>query len=139
MLELDNNTSEWLEKKNADLRFEFNKGFYNMFHQGVKEDGNPKVEPAIYREGRLAKFFYHEGFSDPIDFRQGKISGNPQISRELEENNISSWFDEEEKGVEEFFKKYGFWILGIVLILVIYLLLKKPEQVVQTVEQIPRG
>lgn len=138
MLELDNSISEWIEKKNPDLRFQFNEGYYNMYHQSVKENGDPKVNPAIYRDGRLAKFFFHEGFSDPLDFRQGKISGNPQISRQLETLEVSKLFEDNKNIAQEFFKKYGLVIMGIILIMVLYLIFKKPEQVVQTVQQIPR-
>jgi len=120
MLELDNSTSSWIERKNDDLRFEFNKGYYNMFHQDLDKNKHPP----IYREGRLAKLYYHEGFSEPMDFRQGKITGNPQISRQYEEIQLSKLFEDNASVAQEFFKKYGVFIAIGLILLVVYILIK---------------
>ena len=142
MLELDNNVRQWIEKKNDNLRFEFNKGYYNMFNQSLEEHKHKNGEvlyktiksPAIYREGRLAKFFYHEGHEDPIDYRAGKISGNPQINKQYEELQFSDLWAEDSLTIEDFFKKYGFYIMIILIIVVIWLIVRKPEQAVQIVK-----
>jgi uncharacterized integral membrane protein len=142
MLELDNNVNEWLQEKNEDLRFLFNNGYYFLYHQGITEevkDDKGKVlfkreltRPAIYREGRLAKFFYHEGNSEPMDFRLGTITGNPQISRQMETMEVSKLFEDNSNGAKEFMNKYGIYILVGIAILVLYLVFKKtpqPEQI----------
>ncbi len=94
VLEADNTCT--IQKKNKDLRFEFNDGFYNMYDTEKTEidlpnpDGTTtkdqiikRNETAIYRSGRLAQFFYIEGNSEPLDFRNNKISSNPQMRKQL--------------------------------------------------------
>ena len=94
MLESDNNSRVWLQRKNKDLRFLFNDGWYNMFEATidniekekdleeekeakiVSETADKKIKTpppipellkfqkrgtSVYREGRLAKFYYKEG------------------------------------------------------------------------------
>jgi hypothetical protein len=139
MLELDNNCLSWLQPKNQDLRFKFNDGYYHLYHQAIDEKTNVIKNPSIYREGRLAKFFYHEGNSDPMDYRLGKITGNPQISRQMETMEVSKLFDENRSVAQEFFNKYGLFIVGIIIIIVIYLLMKKPDQAVQTIQPAIQG
>jgi hypothetical protein len=135
MLELDNSINSWIQEKNPDLRFEFNKGYYHLYHQGMNEKGDKIGNPAIYRDGRLAKFFYQEGNCDPIDFRQGKITGNPQITMQIEKTNITDLFEEEENFLETFIRKWGIVIvIGILIILAIAMMSKKPDAAVQVVK-----
>lgn len=96
MLEADNNITTWTQKKNSDLRFQFNDGFYNMYDtvsekvtltnpDGSKFEGTipARKTSSIYRSGRLAQFFYVEGNADPLDFRNNTITSNPQMRKQM--------------------------------------------------------
>lgn len=131
MLELDNNTINWLQKKTKDLKFTFNDGEYNMFSQEIKEeiqqDGSKitKIQknPPIYRAGRLAKFFYNEGNEDPLDFRTGKMSGNPQINKQISNIDISRLWTGHKSMSQEFLEKYGIFVLlgiGVILLIMMF-------------------
>lgn len=146
ILELDNNVRSMLLKKTPDLKFEFKEGNYNLYHTGeiiekVKErkeairDKEGKItgynivkekytennkESAIYRSGRLGQFFYKEGNSDPLDYRTGEITGNPQISKQISKIELGKLFSTEVTFGEELFKKFGLFILvGVVVLLII--------------------
>lgn len=129
MLELDDNVSSWLQKKNSDLRFEFNNGYYNMFHrgdiQGIKIPPKFTKNSVIYREGRLGKFFYVEGNADPIDFRKIESTHNPQLSKEIEKTQFSRLFESPTSFGEDLLQKYGFFILLGIGALVLFMILGK--------------
>lgn len=147
MIEADNNISSWLQKKNADLRFEFNKGLYNMFDQvdiKFEKDTNGKIikkklkGTSIYRSGRVASFMYIEGNENPIDLRHLQVTGNPQYQRDLKEMDISGMFQSEKSALEDFFSKYGVIIIiaGFVIVILI-LLFYKPQVIVQQPQPLP--
>lgn len=114
MLEIDNNVRNWLQKKNDNLSFEFNKGKYFMF----TGDSKGKI-PTIYRSGRLAKLYYIEGNQFPLDFRNIQLSGNAYLSRQLDNIKLSELWVDEDNVLENIFKKYGIVILGIILFILI--------------------
>lgn len=94
MLESDNNVSSWIQRKNPNLKFIFNEGEYNLYDKIPEKslpplyDGKGRlatsmpVSTAVYRSGRLAQFFYIEGNEDPLDYRNNKITSNPQMNRQ---------------------------------------------------------
>lgn len=96
MLESDNNVSSWYQKKTPDLKMEFNGGFYNMYDNATEYKSIPtpdgkmiktvvpsKQQTSIYRNGRISQFFFIEGIEDPLDFRNNRISSNPQMRKQL--------------------------------------------------------
>lgn len=102
VLESDNNVTIWTQKKNSDLRFEFNGGWYNMYDTTDQKvtlpnpDGSittslmpTKQATSIYRNGRLAQFFYIEGNEEPLDFRNNKISSNPQMRKQMSQVDLT--------------------------------------------------
>lgn len=134
MLESDNNCSTWLQRKNPDLRFEFNGGHYNMFEKGIEEPepdtGNEldkvpipkkKISTAIYRAGRLSKFFYIEGNEDPLDFRTQKISGNAALSEQREKIETIQLFTKDKSDMEKNMERIIpiVIVVGIIIIIII--------------------
>lgn len=122
MLEMDDSISSWLMRKTKDLRFTFNEGIYNMFHKGIYDTtGKLHKHTAIYRTGRLAQFFYVEGNSDPIDFRNIKSTAQPYMTKELQKLDITKMFEEDLTGLDNFLKKYGLYIAlaGLALLFIL--------------------
>lgn len=157
MLELDNNCNVWLQQKSKSLQFKFNEGVYNMFHPGTKEvariekkeDGTveevretiPVKQPAIYRSGRLAKFFYIEGNEDPLDYRNNTITGNPQINEQMNKVEVSRMITSAGGLGQELMAKYGFFILvgiGVFLVIILIYMVQQGQskQVVETGAQL---
>lgn len=115
MVESDNNTQIWLQKKTTDLTFKFNGEPYNMFHKEDKESKYSYVEKEengvmikekvklpqskrkfpIYRAGRLAKFLYIEGNPNPVDLRQVEVAESSSLQRILTSNDIEGLFAED--------------------------------------------
>lgn len=126
MNELDNNVRSWLQKKTSDLRFNFNEGYYNMFDtsevtgEGTKKNFNP-----VYRNGRVAQFFYNEGNPNPLDFRQVKSESNPQLRKNLMAVDLSNLFNTEKSAGQELMEKYGFYLLIGVVAIVVFILMTK--------------
>lgn len=114
MLEVDNNVRNWLQKKNNELSFVFNKGRYYMF-----TGENKNTTPSIYRKGRLAKLYYIEGNSHPLDFRNIKLTGDPYLNMQLDSINLSGLFFEDDSGIMNLIKKYWWVILGLGIIILI--------------------
>lgn len=129
MIEKDNNTRIWLEKKKKDLTFNFNEGSYNMFEVTPTEDplNNPPpyLITSVYRAGRLAKFFYLEGESNPIDMRTLKIHHDAQQTNQLEKIRLSRLIHSNVSLGSELWNKYGFFLIIGVIILLLYLAFKK--------------
>lgn len=146
MLELDNHTSTWLQKKNKNLTFEFNGGLYNTYFSDVeyKKDQKGllipvlKKNPSLYRSGRLSKFFYVEGNENPMDFRQQTITGNPQINMQISKASLSDIIMTEPSMMEQLFRNYGIFILGgmFILIIVIIFALRGDPTPAQAVAQV---
>lgn len=163
MLELDNNTKIWLQKKNDSLTFKFNSGIYYMYEPGTKEvmaeeldeqgnvkkdeQGNPIMvkkkaplpvrQPSIYRSGRLAKFFYIEGNENPLDFRNNTITGNPQINEEMLKVESSRMITSAGGLGQELMAKYGFFILlgiGFLLLILAFALFRNQEMAKQAAQ-----
>lgn len=133
ILESDNNIRTWLQKKSADLSFKFNMGKYNMFEKQPEEkkaeaEGLEKVPTpdrkgtAIYRSGRLSRFFYIEGCPDPLDFRQVKITGNAQLTEQLDKVQVMDLFTGQASQFEEVWRKIAPFVIIAGFLLVIFFL-----------------
>lgn len=131
ILELDNNTFVDLIKKPSNLVYHFRDGSYNLYHAS-SNTGKDKFgrdipvlqkNSPIYRSGRLGKFFFIEGNSDPLDFRNNEIKGNAYVSDLFSKVEFARLFESDVSFGEDFLKKYGFFVLvGIVVILGVLLL-----------------
>jgi len=128
MLEKDNNVSNWIQKKSKDLTFKFNNGIYNMFSYEEELEQKDKDKPPIikrietpmYRNGRLGHFLYIEGQKNPINFREIKPTGYPEIDEQQSKIDMSLLWTSK----NDFMAKYGFIILIVIGIAVLIILLK---------------
>lgn len=150
MFESDNHVSTWLQKKNPDLRFDFNKGTYNMFTSSGFEELEEKIPDPneqgsykiirvkkpidkpfnpVYRSGRLSKFFYIEGLENPIVLTgEGKveITGNPQITNSLNKTDLGKLFINEDSKFTEIWQMImPFVIIGGFIILGLIILMSR--------------
>lgn len=75
MVELDNNVRTWLQWRGKDLRFKFNNGIYNLFYTA---DNNQ-----AFRSGNLQKFFYFEGYVDPVNIKKPDYQASTKIRNEM--------------------------------------------------------
>lgn len=122
MIELDDNISSWLEKKNKDLTMQFNNGIYNLFDP---VDKNNKLIRTIFKEGRLSKLFFQEGNPNPIDPRkQRTYVGDPQLTLQREKIQIARLFTGDKSLGQDLLEKYGGFLLIGILVLVVILLMK---------------
>lgn len=132
MLESDNNVSNFIVKKTDDLRMEFNSGKYNLFESmssvEMDKDGNPvdtstPVYPqtSIYRSGRLGHFFFIENNENPLDFRNQKITGNPQLNEALLKQDFNDLWIEPKTFGEQVLKYIVpiLIIIGIIIVVVV--------------------
>lgn len=128
MLESDNNVNDWLQKKNKDLRFTFNDGYYNMFESADSIVPAPsgrmvKGATSVYRSGRLATFLYVEGNENPVDLRNLKVTGNPQLNKQLTKVDIGKLFvDDSTPFINVLKQLQPYLIIGGVILLVIIVL-----------------
>lgn len=133
MIQKDNNTESWLQRKNEKLSFWFDKCEYFMMDNPesseLDKDGKPIQKTSlIYREGRLGKFFYIEGYQFPVKIMRGSLDGaNAKLMSDMKKINLNDLFAREESIGEQLLKNIGIFILLGILILILYLIFKKPE------------
>lgn len=123
MIESDNTVSNWLQKKEDDLQFEFNGGNYNMFDTSVTKGINKTV---VYRSGRLGHFFYVEGNKNPINMRdlQLESTGQAQIDNQLSKIEISRLFQSQETGLDNVIKWLPI-VLAVIIIIILVIILSQ--------------
>lgn len=138
MIELDNNVLSWLQKKSADLKFTFNKGNYYLFNPSssttldttLKGNSIPLPPPLkkditpIFRSGRLPKYYYQEGNPFPLNITLEDRTINTQIDTQIQSLEIGKAFRVDEGLSWEILKKYGIFILIIIIVLLFILLSK---------------
>lgn len=112
-LEKDNNVRFWLQKKNKQLNFEFNKGVYQMYET---------LQGNVYRKGRINCMFYVEGCEFPINLRNINAVTNPQLLSQLKRVALSELFIEDKTPLQHFLEKYAIYIIfGFFVIVVIFI------------------
>lgn len=116
-LNLDNSIKQFLLKKPHDLKFQYKKGWYNLFDTSSKK----KVINTIYREGRFSKAYYKEGNENQLDFRHLEITGNPQLDDEILKQKYDFLWTSDKSSLEKFLP---YIIIGILIFIAIVLLKK---------------
>lgn len=151
MVEKDGNIRRWREKKNNELKFIFHGNPYNMYFPRNNKpslslsDDNKESESieinkdkdvtVVFRCNRLASYTYTEFNEWPIDFRNinRDFSVDAKLRREMAKDELSGMVNSV-SGFSDIWTNYKYILIGIFILILIWLIFRKPPQVILTPE-----